>query len=253
VIKLPIEVQDLRVSVDSKEILKGVSLRVERGEAVVLMGPNGSGKTTLAYALMGHPSYRVVGGRIVMDNTDITQAPTYERALMGLTLAFQNPVEVPGVKLDYLLNVINAKKVKGFDLTYVDPKFISWVRQEATKLGVSADLLGRDINVNFSGGERKRSEVLQVMALRPKYVIFDEPDSGLDVDGIRIIGGAIASITSEGVGALIITHHAEITKFINPTRAYVLMGGRVVASGGPELVEEVLSRGYEHLQVRGEQ
>lgn len=246
---MAIEVQDLRVSVDNKEILKGVSLRVERGEAVVLMGPNGSGKTSLAYALMGHPRYKVTGGKILIDGVDITNEPTYERALRGLTLAFQSPVEVPGVKLSYLLNVINAKRVKGFDLSYVDPHFVSWVRQQSSELGMSKDLLDREVNVGFSGGEKKRSEILQVLAMKPKYVILDEPDSGLDVDGIRIIGNTIASMASQGIGVLIITHHAEITKFVRPSRAYVLINGRIVNFGGPELVDEVLTKGYENLQV----
>ncbi len=247
---MALEVQNLRVQVDSKELLKGVTIKVEKGEAVALMGPNGSGKTTLAYALMGHPRYRVTAGRILLDGNDITGLPTHERALLGLTLAFQNPVEVPGVKLSYLLNVINAKKAKGFDLTYVDPKFVSWFRAEAKSLGMGLELLERDVNVGFSGGERKRSEVLQVMAMKPRYAILDEPDSGLDVDGIKVIGEAIASLKSQGVGVLIITHHADITRFVSPSRAYVLAQGRVVAEGGPELVEKVLSSGYESILAR---
>lgn len=247
---MTLEVRDLSVEVSGKRIIKGVSLSVERGEAVVLMGPNGSGKTTLAYTLMGHPRYKVVSGSIVVDGTDVTSLPAYERVRAGIALAFQNPVEVPGVKLSYLLNVINAKLTKGFDLTYVDPKFVSWVKSKALQLGMKPELLDRDVNVGFSGGERKRAELLQVMALRPKYVILDEPDSGLDVDGVRIVGETIKELTESGTGTLIITHHAEITKFVKPSKAYVLLNGSIALSGGPELVEEVLSRGYEDLLRR---
>ena len=244
---MTLEVRNLSVEVSGKRILSDVSLSVERGEVAVLMGPNGSGKTTLAYALMGHPRYKVVSGSIIMDGEDVTNLPTYERAARGLTLAFQSPVEVPGVRLGYLLNVINAKRVKGFDLTYVDPKFLAWARSKAAALGLAPEFFDRDVNVGFSGGERKRSEVLQVLAMRPKYVILDEPDSGLDVDGIRVVGEAIGELSREGAGALVITHHADITKFVRPSRVYVLVRGKIAMEGGPELVDEVLSKGYEAL------
>lgn len=247
---MTLKVDGLTVEVSGKTILNKVSLDVEHGEAAVLMGPNGSGKTTLAYAVMGHPSYKVLSGSIELDGTDITSLPTHERARLGLTLAFQNPVEVPGVKLSYLLNVINAKLTKGFDLTYVDPRFVAWARSKASALGMKSELLSRDVNVGFSGGERKRAELLQVMALKPKYVILDEPDSGLDIDGIRIVGETIKEMVSSGIGVLIITHHAEITKFVRPSKVYVLLKGTVALRGGPELVDEVLSRGYEALEVR---
>ncbi|MGC9071255.1 MAG: Fe-S cluster assembly ATPase SufC [Acidilobus sp.] len=242
-----LKINNLHVTVDERPILRGVSLGVERGEAVVIMGPNGSGKTTLAFAIMGHPRYKVAAGAIELDGLDITGLPAHERSLRGLALAFQSPVEVPGVRLSYLLNVINAKRVKGFDLTYVDPKFIAWVRSTAKQLGIKNELLDREVNVGFSGGERKRSELLQVMAMRPKYVILDEPDSGLDVDGVRLVGETIQALRQSGTGVLVITHHAEVTKFVRPDRAYVLAGGRVVAEGGYELVEKVFSLGYEGL------
>ncbi len=244
---MALEARDLRVTVGDKEILKGVSIAVNRGEVVILMGPNGSGKTTLAYAIMGHPRYKTTGGRVLLDGVDVTDLPTHERALRGVALAFQAPVEVPGVKLNYLLNVINAKRVKGFDLTYVDPKFIAWVRSQARQLGIRDELLDRELNVGFSGGERKRSELLQVLAMSPKYVILDEPDSGLDVDGVRLVGQTITQLRDSGVGVLVITHHAEVTKFAPPDRAYVMHQGRVVAEGGRELVEKVFMSGYEAL------
>ncbi len=242
---MSLDVKDLHVEVSGREILRGVTVTVRRGEAVVLMGPNGSGKTTLAYAIMGHPRYKVTSGSIELDGVDVTNLPTHERALKGLALAFQNPVEVPGVRLGYLLNVINAKRVKGFDLTYVDPKFLGWVRAQARQLGIKDELLDRELNVGFSGGERKRSELLQVLAMSPKYVILDEPDSGLDVDGVRLVGQTILKLKDSGVGVLVITHHAEVTKFAPPDRAYVIHQGKVVAEGGTELVERVFKSGYE--------
>ena len=242
---MPLSISDLHVEVEGKEVLRGVTLRVERGEAVVLMGPNGSGKTTLAYAVMGHPKYKVTKGSIELDGVDLTGLPAYERALKGLALAFQSPVEVPGVRLSYLLNVINAIRVKGFDLSYVDPRFLSWARAKARQLGLSDEMFEREVNVGFSGGERKRSEVLQVIAMSPRYAIFDEPDSGLDVDGIKVIGEAIAEMKRSGVGILVITHQASIADFVRPDRAYVLNKGRIVAEGDYELVRRVLKEGYE--------
>jgi len=242
---MPLSVNDLHVEVEGKEVLRGVTLRVERGEAVVLMGPNGSGKTTLAYAVMGHPRYKVTKGSIELDGVDLTGLPAYERALKGLPLAFQSPIEVPGVRLGYLLNMINAIRVKGFDLSYVDPRFLSWARAKARQLGLSDEMLEREVNVGFSGGERKRSEVLQVLAMNPRYAIFDEPDSGLDVDGVKVIGEAIAEMKRSGVGVLVITHQASIADFVRPDRAYVLNRGRIVAEGDYELVRRVLKEGYE--------
>ncbi|AFZ70617.1 FeS assembly ATPase SufC [Caldisphaera lagunensis DSM 15908] len=246
---MALETIDLTVNVGEKQILNNMNLKVEKGEALILMGPNGSGKTTLAFSLLGHPKYQINKGKILLDNNDITDLPTYQRALMGLGLAFQNPVEVPGLMLSMLINAISMKRNKSdFDISSIDPKLIIWARNKAKELGLVPSILEREVNVGFSGGEKKRSEMLQMLVMDPKYIIFDEPDSGLDVDGIRIIGELINSLRNSGKGILIITHHAEITKFVYPDKVIVISKGKIVDEGGEELIKKIEEYGYKDYE-----
>ncbi|MGC8566769.1 MAG: Fe-S cluster assembly ATPase SufC [Caldisphaera sp.] len=237
--------ENLEVSIEEKPILHDISLKIEKGEVLILMGPNGSGKTTLAYSLMGHPKYKLNKGKIIMDENDITDLPAYQRALLGLGLGFQNPVEISGLRLSILLNAISMKKKTGsFDISQIDPKLLAWARKKSVELGLGPSFLEREVNVGFSGGEKKRSEILQLMVMDPKYIILDEPDSGLDVDGIKIIGDSIENLRNSGKGILIITHHAEITKFVEPNRVIIISKGRIVDEGGVELIKKIESQGY---------
>ncbi|MGC8573382.1 MAG: Fe-S cluster assembly ATPase SufC [Caldisphaera sp.] len=246
---MSLETIDLNVTIGDKQILNNMTIKLERGEVLILMGPNGSGKTTLAFALLGHPKYQINKGKIILDNNDITDYPTYQRALMGLGLAFQNPVEIPGLRLSMLLNAIQMKKSgSSFDISSIDPKLIIWARNKARELGLQPSFLEREVNVGFSGGEKKRSEMLQILTMDPKYIILDEPDSGLDVDGIKLIGETIDSLRSAGKGILIITHHAEITKFVSPDKVMIMSKGKIVDEGGIELIKKIEEYGYKDYE-----
>lgn len=241
---MALEVLNFSVSIGEKEILKDVTFRLERGETAILMGPNGGGKTTLSFAIMGHPKYNV-SGKILLDGEDISELPTHERALKGLGLAFQNPVEIPGLRLSSLLNAISIKKRTGeLDMSKIDPKVIVWAGRKLGEVGLDRSFLEREVNIGFSGGEKKRSEIVQLMVMDPKYLILDEPDSGLDVDGIRIIGNIVNDLKANGKGTLIITHHAEITKFVKPDKVMIMLNGSIAEKGGVELIEKVESKGY---------
>ncbi len=249
-----LEVENVSVDVvkdgSGKRVLDGISLKVKPGEIHALMGPNGSGKSTLLYTVAGHPGYKLASGRITMDGEDLSSMPPEERALRGLFLGFQNPIEVPGVRLSALLLVSYNKRNGGARnvLEVRDPRLLTRMREAARSLGLDAEFLNREVNVGFSGGERKRAELLQAVILRPKYLLLDEPDSGLDVDGVRTVAQMVRDLAAGGAGVLLVTHYARILHYATPDEVTLLVDGRLAGHGGPELAELVERNGYASLK-----
>ncbi len=228
---------DLVVSVEGKRILEGVSFALEEGRIHVLMGPNGSGKSTLAFTIAGHPDYVVESGRILLAGEDITALPAYERARRGLFLGFQYPPEVEGVKLREFLRLAAAHCQEPFcEFQKLFLESLVYFRME--------ELGNRELNVGFSGGEKKRAELLQMRVLRPRVALLDEPDSGVDVDGLRLIAAGIEEAARSGTAVLLITHYPRILEYLPPAKVFVLDGGRIVREGGPELAREIERTGY---------
>ena len=236
-----LEVKDLHVSIDGKPILKGVSLKVELGKVYALMGPNGSGKSTLSQVLMGSPKYAVDRGKILLDGEDITEATPTKRAKLGLFLSFQYPAEVSGVTLSNFLRVAyNAVKNEKMDVV----SFHKFLKSKMEELHMDPSFSKRYLNEGFSGGEKKRAEVLQMSVLDPKYAILDECDSGLDVNSIKIVGEGIDRMKGPKRGILLITHYSRILKYITPDVVHIMINGRIVKSGGKELAEEIEENGF---------
>ena len=235
-------IEDLHVSVEDKQILRGVDLTVESGKVHALMGPNGSGKSTLAYALAGHPRYRVTGGRVTFKGEGVLALAPDERARLGMFLAMQYPVEVPGVSVtSFLRTAINA--VRGEDVSV--RQFAKDLREQMKALEMDPRFAERSLNERFSGGEKKRHEILQMALLRPSLAILDETDSGLDVDALKVVSRGVNRLRGPDLGVLLITHYTRILRYIAPDAVHVMVDGRVVESGGPELAEELEAKGYE--------
>jgi Fe-S cluster assembly ATP-binding protein len=244
-----LEIKDLHASVNTedgpKEILRGVNLTVRAGETHAIMGPNGSGKSTLAYAVAGHPKYTVTSGQVLLDGEDVLEMTVDERARAGLFLAMQYPVEVPGVSMaNFLRSAATATRGEA-------PKLRTWVKevkQAMSDLDIDAEFADRSVNEGFSGGEKKRHEVLQLGLLQPKIAVLDETDSGLDVDALRVVSQGVNRYREGGeTGVLLITHYTRILNHIKPDHVHVFAGGRVVESGGPELADELEKNGYERF------
>lgn len=248
-----LEIRDLHVTVDAdgeeREILKGVDLTVESGQTHAIMGPNGSGKSTLAYAIAGHPKYTVTKGSVTLDGEDVLAMSVDERARAGLFLAMQYPVEVPGVSMSNFLRT-SATAVRG-----EAPKLRLWLKEmkEAmAELSMDSTFAERNVNEGFSGGERKRAEILQMELLKPKMAILDETDSGLDVDALRTVSAGINRVAdSDDTGVILITHFTRILNYVKPDFVHVFMDGRIVAEGGPELAEIIEAEGYEQFTKAG--
>jgi Fe-S cluster assembly ATP-binding protein len=249
-----LKVENLCVSIDEKMILKGVDLEVRQGEIHALMGPNGSGKSTLAYALMGHPKYELVDGRISIDGVSLNELEPDARARMGLFLAFQYPVTVPGVKVaDFLrhavTNVRNPNRKEGEGLIPMR-EFRAELKARMEELGIEAEFARRYLNDGFSGGEKKRMEILQLAMLRPKFAILDETDSGLDSDAVRFVSEAISRLAGPDMAIIIITHHERLLEFNRPQHTHVLLAGRVVERGDARLAHELHDQGYTGVRQR---
>ena len=242
-----LKVENLTVSIENKVVLRDVSFELQRGEILSIMGPNGSGKTSLALTIMGHPRYRVISGRILIDEEDITNLPPDERSLRGLFLAFQNPVEVRGIRLSTLIFSALNKRRGEKNLLKSDPQIIPLLMKNLRDVGLSNEHLQREVNLGFSGGEKKRSELLQALMLKPKFLILDEPDSGLDVDGIKITAEKIKELASQGTGIIIITHYARLLKYLSPREIIVIRDGKIVTRGDSELSYLIEEKGYEAL------
>ena len=250
-----IEIRNLHVAIEDKEILKGVDLTVKQGEIHALMGPNGTGKSTLAYALMGHPNYTVTEGEVWFKGQNIVELAPDERAHLGLFLAFQYPVAIPGVTVaNFLRTAINARRKaadaedKGISI----PEFRRMLKSKMDLLKMDHAFAGRYLNDGFSGGEKKRAEVLQMAALQPEIAILDETDSGLDIDALRIVSEGVNALRSDDFGALIITHYQRILNYIKPDFVHIMLGGRIVESGGPELALHLEEQGYEWLREKND-
>jgi Fe-S cluster assembly ATP-binding protein len=240
-----LKITDLRVSVDDKEILRGFDLEVGAGEVHAIMGPNGSGKSTLAYVLAGRDGYEVTGGEILYDGEDLLAMEPEERAAAGVFLAFQYPVEIPGVANMYFLRTaLNAlRRARGQE--EIDAaNFLKLVRERAKLVGVKPELLKRSVNYGFSGGEKKRNEILQMAVLEPRLAILDETDSGLDIDALRTVAHGVNSLRSPERAIVVITHYQRLLNYIVPDRVHVLLDGRIVRSGGRELALELEESGY---------
>jgi len=251
-----LEIRNLHVSVEDQEILKGVNLTVRQGEIHALMGPNGSGKSTLANTLMGHPAYQVTGGQIIFDGKDLLEMAPDERSQAGLFLAFQYPVAIPGVTLaNFLRQAINARRKaenpddKGMPI----PEFRRLLKEKMDKLEMDHSFAGRYLNDGFSGGEKKRAEILQMAALEPKIAVLDETDSGLDIDALRIVAEGVNKLVGPHLGTLVITHYQRILNYINPEFVHIMLDGRIVQTGGAELALQLEAEGYEWIreQVNG--
>jgi Fe-S cluster assembly ATP-binding protein len=244
-----LELKNLHVALeDGTEIVKGVDLAVDTNEIHAVMGPNGSGKSTLAYALMGHPAYRITEGEVRFDGDDITELEADERAQRGLFLAFQYPHAVPGVTVtSFLRSAINSirKARAGDDDPVPIPAFRKELLEQMERLKVSRDLASRYLNDGFSGGEKKRVEILQMAMLKPRLAILDETDSGLDIDALRVVAGGVKELVGPEMGALVITHYQRILDYVTPDHVHVFVDGRIVEEGGPELAHRLEAEGYE--------
>jgi Fe-S cluster assembly ATP-binding protein len=247
-----LEIRDLRVSVEDKEILRGVDLTVRQGEVHALMGPNGSGKSTLAGVIMGRPGYRVTGGEVRFKGESVLKLTPDDRARRGLFLAFQYPVEVPGVSVvNFLRSAYNAlRNPTGDDTKKISAlAFRKLMKEKMSVVGVDDDMVRRYLNQGFSGGEKKRMETLQLAVLEPEIAILDETDSGLDIDALKAVAGGINDLRGPDLGLLLITHYQRILNYVTPDHVHVLMAGRIVRSGGAELAQELEEKGYEGLRA----
>ncbi len=249
-----LELKNLHVALeDGTEIVKGVDLAVDPNEVHAVMGPNGSGKSTLAYALMGHPAYRITEGDVLLDGESILELEADERAQRGLFLAFQYPHAVPGVTVtSFLRSAINSiRKAKngGEDDPIPIPEFRKEIFAQMDRLKVSRELASRYLNDGFSGGEKKRVEILQMAMLKPRIAVLDETDSGLDIDALRVVAGGVKELVGPEMGALVITHYQRILDYITPDFVHVFSDGRIVEEGGPELAHKLEAEGYERYEV----
>jgi Fe-S cluster assembly ATP-binding protein len=247
-----LKLENLHVALeDGTEIVKGVDLEVDLNEVHAVMGPNGSGKSTLSYAIMGHPAYEITEGRVFFDGADVTEMGADERAQRGLFLAFQYPHAIPGVTVtNFLRSAINSvrKARAGKDDPMPIPEFRKELLAQMDRLKVSRELASRYLNDGFSGGEKKRVEILQMAMLKPRIAVLDETDSGLDIDALRVVAAGVRELVGPGMGALVITHYKRILDYIEPDHVHVFVDGRIVASGGPELADQLEERGYEEYE-----
>ncbi|QNP45392.1 Fe-S cluster assembly ATPase SufC [Sphingomonas sediminicola] len=241
-----LDIRNLHATVADKPILKGISLSVPAGEVHAIMGPNGSGKSTLGYVLSGRPGYEVTEGSATFDGKDLLALEPHERAAAGLFLGFQYPVEIPGVSsLQFLRESLNSQRRSRGEPELSGGEFIKLAREQAALLGMDVDMLKRPVNVGFSGGEKKRAEMVQMGIMNPKFAILDETDSGLDIDALRAVGAGINRIMrAPDKGVLLITHYQRLLDYVTPDKVHVLNAGRIVRSGGPELAHELEREGY---------
>jgi Fe-S cluster assembly ATP-binding protein len=248
-----LEINNLCARVEEKEILRGINLTVNPGEVHAIMGPNGSGKSTLANVLMGHPDYEVTAGQVIFDGVDILELEPDERSHMGLFLAFQYPVAIPGVTLaNFLRHAINAhRKAKNpEDKGIPIPEFRRMLKERMDMLEMEHSFAGRYLNDGFSGGEKKRAEILQLATLEPRIAILDETDSGLDIDALRIVSEGVNRLSGPNLGVLVITHYQRILNYIKPEFVHIMLDGRIVESGGPELALQLEEQGYDWLREK---
>lgn len=248
-----IVIKNLYAGIDGNEILRGVDLTVNQGEVHALMGPNGTGKSTLAYVLMGHPKYKVTEGEVIFKGVNLLDLKPDERSRMGLFLAFQYPVAIPGVSVaNFLRTAVNARRKadhpedKGIPI----PEFRTMLKAKMDLLKMDHAFAGRYLNDGFSGGEKKKAEILQMAALEPEIAILDETDSGLDIDALRIVSDGVNALRGEDLGVLVITHYQRVLNYIKPDYVHIMLDGRIVESGGPELALTLEEQGYEWLRER---
>src|SRR5512147_402968 len=251
-----LEIKDLHVSIDGKEILKGVDLITKQGEIHAIMGPNGTGKSTLAYTLMGHPSYTVTQGDVIFKGQNILELEPDERSRLGIFLAFQYPVAIPGVTVaNFLRTAINARRraLNPEDKGMPIPEFRKLLKEKMGMLKMDQTFAGRYLNEGFSGGEKKRAEILQMATLKPEIAILDETDSGLDIDALRIVSEGVNTLMNKDMGVLVITHYQRLLNYIKPDHVHVMLGGRIVESGGPELALHLEEKGYDWVREKYEE
>lgn len=245
--KPQLDISDLHVGIDGKEIIKGLDLHIQGGEIHAIMGPNGTGKSTLASALMGHPQYEITGGQVKLDGKDVLEMATDERARAGLFLAMQYPAEVPGVSnANFIRQALNSRLGEGNELPVL--KFHRTLQEKMKDLNIDPAFAERYLNEGFSGGEKKRNEILQMTMLNPRIGIMDEVDSGLDIDALKIVADGVNSVRSDDVGFLIITHYQRLLNYIVPDYVHVMMQGRIVRSGDATLAKELEAQGYDWLR-----
>lgn len=248
-------ISNLHVNIEGKEILKGVNLTIPQGEVHAIMGPNGTGKSTLAYTLMGHPSYEVTAGEVIFKGQNILDLSPDARSRLGIFLAFQYPVSIPGVSVaNFLRTALNARRKESNpqDKGMPIPDFRRMLKEKMELLKMDTSFAGRYLNEGFSGGEKKRAEILQMAVLKPEIAVLDETDSGLDIDALRIVSEGVNALRGSDLGVLLITHYQRILNYIKPDYVHVMMDGRVVESGGPELAFSLEERGYEWIKEKVE-
>jgi Fe-S cluster assembly ATP-binding protein len=244
-----LDIKNLYASVEEREILKGLDLTINKGEVHAIMGPNGSGKSTLAHVLSGKPDYEVTGGEVLLDGEDLLALDPAERAAKGVFLAFQYPLEIPGVAtMTFLRTALNAQRRTRGEPELSTPEFMKRVRDAAQKLSIEPDMLKRPVNVGFSGGEKKRNEILQMALLEPKLAVLDETDSGLDIDALKIVADGVNRLRSPERAMIVITHYQRLLNHIVPDVVHVLSKGRIVRTGGKELALELEAKGYADYQ-----
>lgn len=251
-----LEIKDLHVSIEDKEILNGLTLTIKQGEIHAIMGPNGTGKSTLAYTLMGHPSYTVTSGQVLLDGENVLEMEPDERSRAGIFLAFQYPVAIPGVTVaNFLRSAINSRRraANPEDKGMPIPEFRKMLKEKMDALKMDHAFAGRYLNDGFSGGEKKRAEILQMATLKPRFAILDETDSGLDIDALRVVSEGVNALSGPELGVLVITHYQRLLNYIKPQFVHVMMGGRIVESGGPELALHLEEHGYDWLREKADE